>query len=168
MFCPWKGMLIVLNHLPVFRIPQHSFQEELFHDFPEHSGEADCSVVPRIFLSSFFKNWSDISYFTVTGDFTSLPWCQIRWRMAFGYNIIQFPLDHGMHLIGLQRLTHVQVHQVISDPIFMYSGRNLLSHFLPWCAEAWEKKKREILVQLFKFLSLFSVLLPDRPSRIGP
>lgn len=55
------AMLIVLNNLPFFRMPQHSFHEELLHDFPEHRGEADCS---------FFKNWSDISYSPVTGDFT--------------------------------------------------------------------------------------------------
>lgn len=69
---------------------------------------------------------------------------------------------------GCRDIRVVKVHQVISNPVFKYSGRNLLSQSLPWSSEVWEKKKGEILVQLLKFLSLFSVLLPDRSSRVGP
>ena len=33
-FAHGEAMLVLLYHLPAFHVPQHSFQEDLFHDLP--------------------------------------------------------------------------------------------------------------------------------------
>lgn len=41
-------MLVVFYHLPVFHMPQHSFQEDLYHELCQHRSEA--SMAPHSHL----------------------------------------------------------------------------------------------------------------------
>jgi len=59
-----NAMLVVSYQLPVFYVPYHSFQEDLFHGLYQHRGETDRSVVARVVLSAPLKNECDIAFFS--------------------------------------------------------------------------------------------------------
>ena len=50
-----KPYWFLLYHLPVFHVPQNSFQEDLLHDLPQHRCEIDRLVVPRVILFTLLK-----------------------------------------------------------------------------------------------------------------
>jgi len=68
-----EAMLVLPYYLPVFHVPQHSFQEDLPHHLAWHRGEADRSPVSRVILSTLLKNGCDVAFFSVTRDLTCPP-----------------------------------------------------------------------------------------------
>lgn len=57
-------MMVASYHLPLFHVSQHNFQEDLFHDLPHHSSEADRLVVLWVILSVLLKNRCNNTFFS--------------------------------------------------------------------------------------------------------
>lgn len=56
------------NLLPVIRMPQYIFQEDLSHDLTGHGGEVYWLVVLRVVLLTFFLKGHNVSLVLVIGD----------------------------------------------------------------------------------------------------
>lgn len=71
----WFGLdgaiLALSNHLPVFHMLQHIFQDDMFHGSKD---EPFWSVVPRVLLIILFENVCSIPFSSVIGATTWMPW----------------------------------------------------------------------------------------------
>ena len=121
-------MLVLSDHLSVFHMPYHSFEEDLFHDLPWHRGETDRSVAPRVIFFNLFKNGCDFTFFQLLGT-------------PSGCHDISIIIESGlattsanclrtlmmMHIIETHRPIDVHVPQTVVNLNFAYSGRDVAS-----------------------------------------
>lgn len=67
LFALSEAMLIVTNHLLVFHVSYHSFQEDLLYDLAGHRGQADRSVLPCLPSFHFLKGGDMFPLFQTAG-----------------------------------------------------------------------------------------------------
>lgn len=68
-FALCEAMLCVTNHVLIFHMPLHSFQEYLLHDLAGHRCEIDWPIVPQsFFFSPFLKMGVMFIFFFVMGE----------------------------------------------------------------------------------------------------
>lgn len=57
-----EAMLAVINHLLIFHVPQHSFQEDFIHDYAEHRRETSGLVMLQRWGKLDFRTFFFVAY----------------------------------------------------------------------------------------------------------
>lgn len=98
-------MLAVSNHLPLFHMFQHNFQDDQFCDPTRRGGEGDWLVITS---SSEFRNllkdWAEkvffLSLFTVIQG-PSICDMEVSKHLSFTFHMWHYILQIGLHCMGL-------------------------------------------------------------------